>query len=244
MHADDETIGTLLTRRQALAIVAAGGAGLLGDRRLHAAAPGTIRLPACVARPAQTEGPYFLDRVLDRSDIRGEPSDGSVAAGRPLQLVFQVSRLASSGCTPLADAVVDVWQCDAAGIYSGFRDINDQFDTRGKQFLRGHQRTNADGIAQFRTIYPGWYPGRAVHIHFKIRVAPESERGHEFTSQVYFDEALTDKVHAVAPYAKPGRRTLNTADGPFRNGGKQLLLDAVPDGDGYRATFDVGLQLG
>lgn len=244
MQSDDETIGTILSRRQALAIVTAGGAGLIAQRRLHGdTAPGLIRLPACVARPAQTEGPYFLDKMLERNDIRREPSDGSVSTGTPLHLIFQVSRLASGGCTPLANAVVDIWQCDAAGIYSGVQDISGQFDTRGKQFLRGYQRTGADGAAHFLTIYPGWYPGRAVHIHFKIRVDPESDRGHEFTSQLYFDEKLTDTVHAVAPYAKAGRRTMNTADGIFRTGGTQLLLDTQPDGDGFRATFDVGLQI-
>lgn len=243
MTDDDTTLGEVLTRRQALAIVASG-TGLLTSRSLHAQEHARIALPACVVRPAQTEGPYFVDKVLDRSDIRSEPSDGSVKPGRELRLEFHVSRLAPGSCTPLPAALVDVWQCDAAGVYSGVQDINGLFDTTGKQYLRGHQRTSEKGIARFVTIYPGWYPGRAVHIHFKIRIEPEARRGFDFTSQLYFDERLTDVVHAVAPYQKEGRRVRNTADSIFRSGGTQLMLDVKQIGEGFVATFDVGLQLG
>jgi protocatechuate 3,4-dioxygenase beta subunit len=246
MTDDDATIGELLTRRQALAIVAVGGTGLLaGPRGASAAESGRIRLPACVVRPAQTEGPYFLDATLERSDIRSEPSDGQVMPGREFTLDFVVSRVRPGGCDPLPDAVVDVWQCDAVGVYSGVRDIAGQFDTTGKRFLRGHQRTRQDGTARFTTIYPGWYPGRAVHIHFKIRLAPAAERGHEFTSQLYFDETMSDEVFAKAPYsARTGRRTRNTEDGIYRSGGSQLKLSVARTGERYQATFDVGLQVG
>jgi protocatechuate 3,4-dioxygenase beta subunit len=243
MTNDDETIGTLLSRREALAIV--GGTALLATSPLHAAPSGRIQLPACVVRPAQTEGPYFLDRMLERSDIRSEPSDNSVTPGKQLALDFQVSRVAPGGCTPLAGAVVDIWQCDAAGVYSGVRDIAGQFDTTGKQFLRGHQRTDANGIARFVTIYPGWYPGRAVHIHFKIRTNAEGPSGYDFTSQVYFDEKFTDQVYDAAPYnAKSGRRVQNTADNIYRSsGGSQLMLTVERNDAGMRALFDVGLQM-
>jgi protocatechuate 3,4-dioxygenase beta subunit len=141
--------------------------------------------------------------------------------------------------------LVDVWQCDASGVYSAFEDIGGQFDTRGQQFLRGHQVTGADGTGRFTTIYPGWYPGRAVHIHFKLRTNPGASDGHEFTSQVYFDDELTDRVHAGEPYTgDPGERRRNADDGLFRGGGDQLLLDVTRDEHGYHATFDVGLQIG
>ena len=197
-----------------------------------------IAAPACVVRPQQTEGPYFVDARLNRSDIRAEPTGGAVTEGAPVRLGFQVSRLAGSGCTPLAGAIVDVWQCDAQGRYSDVRDPHG--DTRGQKFLRGYQVTDADGTARFVTIYPGWYPGRTVHIHFKIRTAAAS--GREFTSQLYFDDTLTDRVHAQAPYVTKGRRQRNDEDGLFRRGGNQLLVALAPEGAGYAGTFDVGLQ--
>jgi protocatechuate 3,4-dioxygenase beta subunit len=196
--------------------------------------------PACVVRPQQTEGPYFVDARLHRSDIRGEPSGGVVVEGVPLRLAFQVSRVTGSTCTPLPGAVIDVWQCDAQGRYSDVRDP--RADTRGLKFLRGFQVTGADGDARFVTIYPGWYPGRTVHIHFKIRAA-SAGRGLEFTSQLYVDDALTDRVHAQAPYAAQGpRRQRNEDDGIFRNGGRQLMLPLARDGAGYAGTFEVGLS--
>lgn len=200
--------------------------------------------PSCVVRPEQTEGPYFVDEKLNRSDIRLDPADGSVSQGLPLRFVLQVSRIAGGTCTPLPGAVVDVWQCDALGAYSDFRDFNGLFDTRGKKFLRGYQTTDASGKAQFVTIYPGWYPGRTVHIHFKIRTNPAGQRGSEFTSQLYFDDSVTDQVHALAPYATKGqRRQRNDRDGIYRRGGKELMLQLTKDAQGYVGTFDVGLQM-
>lgn len=199
--------------------------------------------PTCVVRPAQTEGPYFLDTKLNRADIRVDPSDGSVRAGVPLEIVFRVSRLADDSCSPLRDAIVDVWQCDALGVYSGYRDSSGHFDTRGRSFLRGYQSTDAGGTARFRTIYPGWYPGRAAHIHFNIRTSPERNHGSEFTSQLYFDDAISDAVYAKAPYAQPGRRrTTNTNDGIFRRGGQELILPLGRSGEGYAGTFEIALR--
>jgi protocatechuate 3,4-dioxygenase beta subunit len=203
-----------------------------------------VTAPSCVVRPQQTEGPYFVDEQLNRSDIRSDPSDGSVKEGVPVRLEFHVSRIARSACTPLNRAVVDVWQCDALGMYSDVQDINGLFNTRGKKFLRGYQIADASGTAQFTTIYPGWYPGRTVHIHFKIRTDPAAQRGFEFTSQLYFDEAITDQVHAQAPYAAKGQRPLkNARDSIFRSGGSQLMLLLTKDAPGYVATFDIGLQV-
>lgn len=192
--------------------------------------------PRCVVRPEQTEGPYFIDGKLDRSDLRIDPSDNSVSRGVPLELQFRVSRLASSACAPLRDAIVDVWHCDAFGVYSDVYDP--RFDTRGKKFLRGFQRTDAGGTANFVTIYPGWYPGRAVHIHYKIRSGH-----HEFTSQLYFDETVNGRVLRQAPYnRKGGRRTLNDADFLFRRGGRELLLTPSETAGKYRARFDIALE--
>jgi protocatechuate 3,4-dioxygenase beta subunit len=199
-------------------------------------------MPPCIVRPEQTEGPYFVDERLNRSDIRSDPSDGSVKEGIPLRLVLGVHRINGNDCTPLPGALVDIWHCDSLGVYSDVRDRS--FDTRGKKFLRGYQVTDTQGTVQFLTIYPGWYPGRTVHIHFKIRTNPESRRGYEFTSQMYFDEAITDQVHAQAPYAAKGRQTTrNKQDGIFRDGGDQLMLQLTPQAQGYSGTFDIGLQM-
>ncbi len=248
MDHDDKPIGRVLSRREVLTSLGIGGAALLVPRGLvrgGADVAGLLALPACVVRPAQTEGPYFLDARLDRSDIRSDPTDGVVAPGAPLRLTFQVSRLDGTACAPLAGALVDVWQCDALGVYSGVKDISGLFDTTGKQFLRGHQRTGADGRATFRTIYPGWYQGRTVHIHFKIRTDPDAQRGRDFTSQIYFPDDVSDRVFGQPPYStKSGRRTRNDGDGIFPRGGPQLLVDVARAGEGYAATFDVGLQLG
>jgi protocatechuate 3,4-dioxygenase beta subunit len=164
----------------------------------------------------------------------------------PLRLEFQVSRISGNGnsCSPLGGAIVDVWQCDALGLYSGVRDMNAGFDTRGKKFLRGYQSTDESGLAEFLTIYPGWYPGRAVHIHFKIRTDPRLRPAREFISQLYFDESITDQVHQQAPYNGKGRRrTTNDADFIFRRGGKQLIPRVTKDPHGYGAKFEIGLQL-
>jgi protocatechuate 3,4-dioxygenase beta subunit len=205
--------------------------------------PAAAKIPSCVVRPEQTEGPYFIDEKLNRSDIRSDPSDKSVREGVPLRLVFGVSKMGGNACTPLKGAIIDVWQCDALGVYSDVDDFAGQFDTRGKKFLRGYQATDASGHAEFMTIFPGWYPGRTVHIHFKIRTDAGS-RGHEFTSQLYFDDSITDQVHGKAPYSSKGRRThRNSRDGIFRDGGDNLLLQLTKDGQGYTGTFDIGLDI-
>ena len=117
--------------------------------------------------------------------------------------------------------------------------------TTGQTFLRGHQVTDANGNVQFTTIYPGWYPGRAVHIHFKVRSAAGSSAAYEFTSQFYFDERMTDRVHARAPYSThTGQRMRNESDGIFRDGGAQLTLPVTERGQGYAAGFTVGMRPG
>src|SRR4030095_10728881 len=140
-----------MTRREAVALVGLSGVALLARR---AAAQGTGRAPACVVRPQQTEGPFFIDEKLNRSDIRGEPGRGEAKDRAVLQLAFAVSRLSGGACAPLGGAQVDVWHCDALGAYSD----------GAQKFLRGYQVTDETGAARFVTIYPGAYGGRAGHI--------------------------------------------------------------------------------
>jgi protocatechuate 3,4-dioxygenase beta subunit len=237
---------SVISRRHALILLGTAGAAMVAGRsNVYSASARSNdgKLPACIVTPKQTEGPFFVDERLNRSDIRVDPSDGSVKSGVPLRLTFRVSAVGSAGCNPLSGAIVDVWQCDAIGAYSAINEPGSQSGAT-KNFLRGYQVTEADGSTQFTTIYPGWYPGRTVHIHFKVRVSGKSGKGQELTSQLYFDDALTDRVHAQSPYASKGQRTVkNQRDGLFRNGGRQLMLSPVESREGYAAAFDIGLQM-
>ncbi|MCC7446301.1 MAG: intradiol ring-cleavage dioxygenase [Anaerolineae bacterium] len=249
---DDRPVGRVLSRREVLALLGSASAAMLfgGGLKQVAGQQATLvataaatesALPSCVVRPEMTEGPYFVDEMLNRSDIRSDPSDGTVKPGVPLRLIFRVSEVTPNACTPLKGAQVDVWHCDALGVYSGVTDRS--FHTKGQQFLRGYQVTDTTGKAEFLTIYPGWYPGRAVHIHFKIRTDPQAQAGYEFTSQLFFDDALSDAVFKQQPYASKGAGKLpNSRDGIYRNGGDQLLLNVIKDGDGYTATFNIGID--
>src|SRR5262245_53429984 len=249
MHDDDAPIGRVLARREVLALVGAtAGAAVLASwvplrtgRRLPLPVADAIAAD-CVVRPELTEGPFFVDERLNRSDIRSDPTTGAVKPGTTLALNFVMTRIDGSTCTPFEGALVDVWHCDAAGVYSDVQDSG--FDTRGEQFLRGYQVTAADGTASFITIYPGWYQGRTVHIHFKIRTDPDSTSGLEFTSQLFFDDAFTDLVFAQQPYAAKGERTVrNDGDSIYQQGGSQLVLSVADDGaGGYVATFAVAVD--
>jgi protocatechuate 3,4-dioxygenase beta subunit len=190
-----------------------------------------------------TIGPYFVDDQLNRTDIRSDPLEGSVSEGTPLTLKISVFDVASNSCSPLEGAQVDIWHCDAMGIYSGVSERG--FNTVGQQFLRGYQLTDSNGGVQFLTIYPGWYSGRTVHIHFMIRTKAADGQDYEFTSQFFFDDALSDKVFSQEPYAGKGQRdTLNTSDNIYNNGGDQLLLDVTGNSvNGYIASINIGLDL-
>jgi protocatechuate 3,4-dioxygenase beta subunit len=230
MHTDDTPVGRVLSRREVVALLALSGGALATGRAWGQP------LPSCVVRPQQTEGPFFVEERLDRSDIRSDPGSGAVKPGVLLQVSFNVSRLAGSACAPLAGAQVDVWHCDALGAYS------DTSDAPGQRFLRGYQVTDDAGVARFTTIYPGAYAGRAVHIHFKVRTAPAAGPGSQFTSQIYFDDALTDRVHAAPAYGSRSQRLRNERDGPFRSGGRQLILPLTQRGQGYAGTFELALD--
>ncbi len=245
MHNDDQPVGRLLSRREALALFGASAVSLAPSAgATTSAADPVLAVVDCIAQPEQTEGPFFVDEALERADIRFDPSTRKVSAGASLALQFVLSRVTADGaCAVLRGAKVDIWQCDALGLYSDVQDRRN--DTRGQQFLRGYQVSDTDGIVRFTTIYPGWYAGRAVHIHFKVRTPGDNGRTDEFTSQLYFQDELTDRVHAGEPYAaKKGQRLLNARDMIFREGGTQLLLPVVEGGGGYSATYRIAMRPG
>ncbi len=240
---DDKTIGQILTRREAIKMLGATGGALFLSacfgNQPNPAADGTVYGPAdCVVRPELALGPVFVEQELARSDIREDTSNGVMSAGALLALSIRVSTLSDNACTPLEGAQVDIWQCDVDGVYSDTSELG--FQTVGQKFLRGYQTTGADGLVKFTTIYPGWYEGRAVHIHFKIR----TKDGHDFTSQLFFDDAFTDKVFAQAPYNGRGERFLrNDDDGIFEESNGQMMLNVSETEQGYSTEFHVALDL-
>ena len=192
----------------------------------------------CRGWAEQDEGPYHCDAQPERRDVVEDRE------GAALQLGL---RLADADGAPVP-AVVEIWQCDALGRYSGFPPPDDSVvapadeaprteHLTGQTFLRGRQPTDSHGLVELRTIYPGWYPGRTVHIHLMVHTADRV-----LTSQLYFPDALSDEVLTSAPYAaRPGRDTTNATDTIFPTGGDPALLDVDRAGDGYRAAICLAL---
>ena len=231
---------------QSLLLSCASGAASATDTSGSTSGTGsttpTTGSATCVLTAALTEGPYFVDEMLNRSDIRTDPVTGAVSSGIPLALAFNVSRVANSACTPLTGAYLDVWHCDASGTYS---DVSGS----SRKFLRGYQITDANGVAAFTTIYPGWYSGRAVHIHFKLRLFAGSNKTYEFTSQFFFDDTLTDSVYTQSPYSSRGtRNTRNANDGIYNslssNDKVGLTLQTSTTTAGYAGVINLGVNVG
>ncbi|MBA2741423.1 MAG: intradiol ring-cleavage dioxygenase [Actinobacteria bacterium] len=230
-----------LTRRRALLELggfAAGalGVGTLGAKELleaeEAAAAGSgpaavaSGLVTCVLAPEMTEGPYYVEGDKVRRNI----TEGK--SGVPLTLRLTVVDVSS--CKPIKGAAVDIWHCDAGGTYSG----TSQQSTDGLTFLRGIQRTDKQGLAIFKTIYPGWYPGRAVHIHLKAYLGGTTVH----TGQLFFPDKLTDVVYKRAPYnRRPNRDPRNAADSIYRNGGARSTLKLVRSGNAYIGRITMGV---
>jgi protocatechuate 3,4-dioxygenase beta subunit len=181
----------------------------------------------CVLTPEQTGGPYYIaNEALRRNITDGRP-------GAPLLLrAFVVN---ASTCKPIKGAAVDIWHADAAGVYSGFGQ-----GASNRTFMRGIQRTNAKGLALFRTVYPGWYQGRTVHIHVKVHLGGNVLH----TGQLYFPDTVTDAVYRKAPYtSRPNRDVRNAADSIYRNGGKRSQVRVTKNSAGlYVASIVMGVH--
>jgi protocatechuate 3,4-dioxygenase beta subunit len=182
--------------------------------------------PSCTLTPEATEGPFYLDI----NDVRRDITEGR--AGAPLALSITV--VDASACRPIANAAIDIWHCDAGGQYSGVQGSN------GTTFLRGTQLTDANGTATFDTIYPGWYQGRAVHIHMKVHV----DNNVVHTGQLFFDDALSDTVYRKGPYNARGTRDMrNEDDSIFSNaGGSSAIVPVTASGSSYTGSVTVGVK--
>jgi protocatechuate 3,4-dioxygenase beta subunit len=212
-----------LTRRQTLGIAgAAGSAVVLGGTAGKAisalADPDEITAAtaakACKLTPEVTEGPFYVALERIRRDItEGRP-------GVPLTLKLRVIDV--KRCAPIHSAAVDVWHCDAGGLYSD----EPSNGTSGQTYLRGVQLTNKKGFATFRTVYPGHYTGRATHIHLKVHIGGRARGGTlrgghvSHTGQLFFAESANSSVYALSPYSSDTvQRTLNSSDSIYSQAG-------------------------
>ena len=251
-----------LSRRQVLlGLGAAGTGGLLAPLVLpkrEGAAISPAPYPSCTVSPEQTEGPFYFESKLIRKDItEGRP-------GTILHLKLKI--VDGEDCTPVRDAVVDIWSCDALGEYSGYEtvytDAGRPKEQRGlpfdrskhagdrrpsfheepsndETFMRGAQVTDASGEVEFRTIYPGWYPGRATHIHVKVYLDDDEV----FTSQMYFPEDTNEGVYRTGIYAqKEGTRTKNAEDAIFSGDGSSPFVELTEVEDGFVGTLTFGIK--
>jgi len=205
--------------------------------------------------PQQVEGPYFVDGMPNRSDLRSELSDGSMQEGIPLNITFSVYRVDDSDgdgkgtCVPFSGAKVDLWEANSQGLYSGFAEEG----TQGLMYLRGYQITDENGTAKFETIYPGWYENRAIHIHLKISDFEGPEKTFEWTSQLYLNNSINEQVHLQPPYSNHGPVPVtneqdfiytgpSTDDLVKNNTGNHLMLNVFKSEGGFSSTFNVGLN--
>jgi protocatechuate 3,4-dioxygenase beta subunit len=192
-------------------------------------------LGTCSLMPEKTAGPFPLDQQFDRRDItEGYP-------GQPMRLGV---RVLDATCSAVPGATVEIWHADATGDYSAFTDNGDGKDEgAGTTFLRGTQTADADGIVEFLTVYPGWYRGRAVHIHLRVHLDDVLV----LTSQMFFDGDYTAGVYAAAPYAEFGLPdTPNEADSIAGNAAAEgtIMHTSAADtanGPGTLALLNLGV---
>lgn len=229
----------------ALASVALYGCGSDGDEATRPSAGAEAAVPDCVLTPEQDEGPFYIDLARVRRDIVED------RPGVPMALALTV--VDANTCEPIRDAAVDVWHCDALGIYSG----EPSEDSAGTTFLRGIQMTDGNGRAEFATVYPGQYPGRTTHIHLKVHLGGQRSGGNysgghvAHVGQLFTADRDDAEVFALAPYNRnPAEITPRDADFIFTGqGGSSAVLTLEPVGtdlarDGFAARATLGVDPG
>jgi protocatechuate 3,4-dioxygenase beta subunit len=182
----------------------------------------------CATTPSETAGPFPSTVSIIRSDIRENRT------GVPLALAIKVVNV-NNGCAPVSGANVEIWHCDVAGNYSEYGSQTTQ------TYLRGIQTTDASGQVNFTTIYPGWYQGRATHIHIEVKVQSRSVK----VTQIAFPESINNTVYGNSVYASRGSNpTSNLSDDIFRDSlASELVTPAGDPATGYSATCQVGIAL-
>lgn len=230
---------TSLTRREALGVLGAAASAAIaagcGDSPTNPSAATTTTTSTttstnaqCAATPTETAGPFPSLTDLLRSDIR----DGK--SGTSLTLNVKVVNV-NSACAPVANAQVEIWHCDEVGNYSQYGTVASQ------TFYRGIQTTDAGGNVTFVTNYPGWYQGRATHIHIEATVGGRSVK----VSQIAFPESVNDAVHTVGVYAARGTNpTANLRDGIFADSlASELVTPTGNNASGYTASFQLAIAV-
>ena len=246
---------------------ASAWAGCSGPRRLGGGSgEAEAQAASCILTPEVTEGPYWIENELTRRDIRAGKD------GLPLEIVFTVQN--AKTCKVIKNADVEIWHCDAKGVYSGYESLSQgparrpasrpragpraasrrrggrrrggggghQEPTDSKRYLRGHQKTDAEGRARFLTVFPGWYAGRTPHIHLKVHVGGDVVH----TGQVFFNERVTAAVYKKAPYKSHGQPdTSHSEDSIFAQAGRSRavleLAERRKGRRGYRGTITLGV---
>jgi protocatechuate 3,4-dioxygenase beta subunit len=242
-HDDDlDHLAPRLRRREALGLLGGiGAAAVWGASRGSEGSAAEAAAGACILSPEVTEGPYWIDAAITRRDITED---------RPgLPLILALTLQDARSCEPIDNADVEIWHCDAGGVYSGFESASQngggapgQGPTDTERYLRGHQRSDGSGRARFETIYPGWYRGRTPHIHLKVHVGGDVVH----TGQLFFSEAVTAAVYKRAPYRAHGRPdTSHAADRIYAQAGRsKATLDLTRRGGGrkgYKGTIALGV---
>ena len=237
--------GRHITRREVFGVLGAAGAALAvgcgsetptsptaTETGGATATTGGASSGACVVSPQETEGPYPSLADLIRSDIREGRS------GTPVALTLTVVNV-NSACSPVANAVIDIWQCDAEGHYSQYNQPG--YNGTAQTFLRGIQATDSRGQVTFTTVYPGWYAGRATHIHVEVTVNGRSVK----VTQIAFPEDVSAEVYRSGVYAAKGQNpTTNARDNVFSDGVSEELIALTGNtSSGYSATFRVGVAV-
>jgi protocatechuate 3,4-dioxygenase beta subunit len=251
-----------ITRRQALGAAGTAGAALLASRGALSALGGLVAAtPAAAATagtvavtPTMTEGPYWIDELLRRFDVRTSTGSSTTQPGVPLALKINVLEAASGGA--INNAHVDIWHANAYGLYSDEGGQPGGTSTQGQNFLRGYQVTGVDagalaapvdGQVNFATIWPGWYQGRAIHIHVRVRTYDGSAVATNYTTQIFFSDADNATVlNGAAPYSSRSPKTDPTTDETDSILGGAKSTNVVPVtgsvADGFAATFTIGLS--
>jgi protocatechuate 3,4-dioxygenase beta subunit len=251
-----QNLGKDISRRRAVGILAVAGAGAIlgcgGGSKTAAttttstATTTTTANTSCTVTPEGEEGPYFVDDSatgFNRSDIRSNLDGSNIQSGIPFTLSIYIYDDENS-CAAMANVQVDIWHCNASGIYSA----ENVESTSGETWLRGYQLTDSNGLATFVTIIPGWYAGRTTHIHLRLRSTYDSTTtGGTNTTQLFFPQDTIDTINTtISPYIAEGTNPTTNATDQVYTGevdGANLLALSGDNTSGYTATIKVNLPI-